>query len=76
MNVTIRISDELGKRAKHFAIDEGKPLSVIVEELLRERLRQANKSEYQKAQQAAWDIFEEGVSGGGQKFDRYELYER
>jgi len=49
MNVTIRISDELGKRAKHFAIDEGKPLSVIVEELLRERLRQANKSEYQKA---------------------------
>lgn len=76
MNVTLRISDELGKRAKHFAIDEGKSLSAIVEDLLTERLRRANKSEYQKAQQAAWEVMEEGLSGGGKKFNRDELYDR
>ena len=76
MNVTLRISDELGKRAKHFAIDEGKSLSAIVEELLTERLRRSHKTKYQQAQEAAWEVMEEGFSGGGKKFNRDEVYNR
>ncbi len=38
MNVTLRIPDELGKRAKHLAVDEGKSLSALMAELLEQKL--------------------------------------
>lgn len=76
MNITLRISDELGKKAKHFAIDEGKSLSAIVEELLEERLRRGNISNYEKAQAKAWSVFEKGFAGSGERFVRDDMYDR
>ena len=77
MNITLRISDELGKRAKHFAVDEGKSLSAIVEELLEQRLcLSSNEADYRNAQKAAWALIEKGFSGGGQKFVRDDVYDR
>jgi hypothetical protein len=75
MNVTLRIPEELGKRAKHLAVDEGKSLSALVEELLSERLGCCGES-YREAQEKAWKLMLEGVDGGGQKFRRDSLYDR
>ena len=38
MNITLRIPDQLGKQAKHLAIDEGTTLSGLVTAMLEERI--------------------------------------
>lgn len=38
MNVTIKINDELAKRARHEAVDDGLSLSGWVAQLIREKL--------------------------------------
>ena len=76
MNITLRIPDDLGKRAKHLAVDEGKSLSAVVVELLEKRLEAAGRSPYRESQERAWAVMEEGVSGGGDPFDRESLHER
>lgn len=76
MNITLRIPDELGKQAKHLAVDEGKSLSRIVTELLESRIRQSGSSGYAASRQKAWAVMEEGFSGGGGRFDRQELHDR
>ncbi len=76
MNVTLRIPDELGKRAKHFAVDEGKSLSAVVSELLEKQLQISERKGYRDSQRQAWALIEEGFSGGGQKFVRDEVYDR
>jgi hypothetical protein len=75
MNVTLRIAESLGKRAKHLAVDEGKSLSALVEELLAERLG-CSEETYREAQARAWELMQEGVHGGGQPFERDCLYDR
>ncbi len=76
MNITLRISDELGKRAKHFAVDEGKSLSAIVAELLEKQLENMDNADYRKAQDQAWALMQEGLPGASEDFVRDELYGR
>ena len=75
MNITLRIPDELGKRAKHLAVDEGKSLSAVVVDLLKQRLNPAEEK-YREIQENAWQVMEAGLHGGGHQFNREELYER
>ena len=60
MNVTLRIDDELGKAAKHCAIDAGMSLSKWVAEQLRIGVEQAKKEEKSVSLAEAMqnDIFE------------------
>ena len=51
MNITLRIPDELGKRAKHLAVDEGRLLSAVVFELLEKRLA-LESGRYRQSQDA------------------------
>jgi hypothetical protein len=76
MNITLRIPDELGKQAKHLAVDEGKSLSAVVTELLVERLKTAGQGGYRESRERAWAVMEEGWAGGGEKFDRGKLHSR
>ena len=76
MNVTLRIPDELGKRAKHLAVDEGKSLSALMTELLEQKLSSSATSDYRAAQKAAWDLMNKGLSGASEGFKRDELYDR
>lgn len=76
MNVTLRIPDELGKRAKHLAVDEGKSLSALMAELLEQKLTSSNADEYRNAQSAAWKLMNKGLSGASKDFKRNDLYDR
>lgn len=76
MNITLRIPDDLGKRAKHLAVDEGKSLSAVVVELLEKRLEATGQSPYRQSQERAWAVMEEGFPGGGERFERESLHER
>jgi predicted DNA-binding protein len=76
MNVTLRIPDELGKRAKHLAVDEGKSLSALMAELLEEKLISSSTSDYRNAQNAAWELMNKGLSGASKNFKRDDLYDR
>jgi len=44
MNVTIKINDDLAKRARHEAVDDGLSLSGWVAQLISEKLSHRNKS--------------------------------
>lgn len=48
MNVTLKLSDEVVREARHQAIDENTSLSALVEALLRERIEK-KRSRPQKA---------------------------
>ena len=76
MNVTLRIPEELGKRAKHLAVDEGKSLSALMTELLEQKLSSSSVSDYRNAQNAAWELMNKGLSGASKGFKRNELYDR
>ena len=76
MNVTLRIPDELGKRAKHLAVDEGKSLSALMTELLEQKLISSSTSDYRNAQKAAWELMNKGLSGVSKNFKRDDLYDR
>lgn len=76
MNVTLRIPDKLGKRAKHLAVDEGKSLSALMTELLEQKLDSSSASDYHNAQNAAWKLMNEGFSGVSKNFKRDDLYDR
>ncbi|MEM7792038.1 MAG: CopG family transcriptional regulator [Verrucomicrobiota bacterium] len=56
MNITLRIPDELGKQAKHLAIDEGTTLSGLVTTMLEERLVNNQDSEYREVCDKAWKL--------------------
>ena len=76
MNITLRLSEDLGKRAKHLAIDEGKSLSAMVTELLEKKIQETSSGDYAASQQRAWKLIEEGVYGGGARFNRDDCYDR
>ena len=76
MNITLRIPDELGRQAKHLAIDEGTTLSGLVTSMLKERLSDSNDMEFRQACDKAWELIGRGVEGDGKKFDRESLYDR
>ena len=76
MNITLRIPDELGKQAKHLAIDEGKTLSGLVTVMLEERLSNHHDTEFREACDKVWELMTCGVNGDGKKFDRDSLYDR
>ena len=48
MNVTLKLSDEVVREARHEAIDENTSLSALVEQLLKERI-QKKRGHPQKA---------------------------
>lgn len=76
MNITLRIPDDLGKQAKHLAIDEGTTLSGLVTAMLEERLSDNHDIEFREACDKAWELMTCGVQGDGKKFDRKSLYDR
>ncbi len=76
MNVTLKISDELGKRAEHFAVDEGKSLSAIIAEMLEKLLQNTDRKGYRASQRQSWALIEKGFAGGGQRFVREDVYNR
>ena len=76
MNITLRIPDELGKQAKHLAIDEGKTLSGLVTVMLEERLNGHRNTEFQQACDKTWELMTLGLEGEGKAFDRESLYDR
>lgn len=76
MNVTLRIPDELGQRAKHLAVDEGKSLSALMTELLEQKLTLSSTSDYRNAQNAAWELMNKGLSEASKNFKRDDLYDR
>ena len=45
MNITLKVSDKLGQRAKHYAVDAHKSLSAIVTELLEQKLTEESQLE-------------------------------
>ena len=62
MNVTLRIDDELGKDAKHRAVDAGMSLSKWVAELIKKDVEKAKEEEKSVSLAEAMqnDIFEGG----------------
>ncbi|NRA26370.1 MAG: hypothetical protein HRU10_03870 [Opitutales bacterium] len=76
MNITLRIPEELGKRAKHLAIDEGTTLSGLVTSMLKERIDEKSGENPDAVRMQAWALMTRGVQGDGQKLDRNALYDR
>ena len=65
MNITLRIPDELGKQAKHLAIDEGTTLSGLVTVMLEERLSGHRDTEFREACDKTWELMTSGLEGDG-----------
>ena len=76
MNITLEIPDQLGKQAKHLAIDEGTTLSGLVTAMLEERIGNHSQENPNKIRQKAWDLMTRSVKGDGKKLDREALYNR
>ncbi len=73
-NVTLRLEEQLLKKAKHTAIEKGFSLSQWLANLLKQAVNK--ESNFEHAQKKALMYLKKGFNLGGGKFNREELYDR
>ena len=80
-NITLRMDEEILKKAKHIAVEHDMSLSAwitqIVEEVTEADVEaEKKKAEYEKAKSFILKVMENPGHYGGRKFSREEMHER